>query len=99
LCATAMLLHDGLADREPEPGAAWLGGEERIEQLRELAARDAAAGIDHADLLQLEQPWDGALAPHAVRVRGAAAGAARHAPPSHAAQLVAQRSAPFHGLQ
>src|ERR1044071_241391 len=52
---TAVLLHDGLADRKPEAGAARLGGKERIEQLGQHLARDADAGVDHADLLILEE--------------------------------------------
>src|SRR5436190_793341 len=51
---TAVLLHDGLRDAEPEPRARGLGGEERIEQLGQRAARDADASVDDAHLLHLE---------------------------------------------
>src|SRR5436190_20779463 len=53
LDGAAVLLHDGLADRKPEAGAAGLGREERVEQLGQRVARDPDAGVDHADLLQL----------------------------------------------
>src|SRR5260221_11150857 len=41
LDAPLMLVHDRLGDREPQPGADGLGGEERMEQLAQHAARHA----------------------------------------------------------
>src|SRR5689334_494591 len=64
----AMLLHDGLGDAESEPRSRGLGREERIEQLRERAARDADAGVDGADLLDLEPRCAAVLGPPLVAV-------------------------------
>src|SRR5262245_45885939 len=50
----AVLLHDGLRDAETEPGALGLGGEERVEQLGQHAARDAHAVVDDAHLLRFD---------------------------------------------
>src|SRR5215813_9596759 len=47
-----VLLHDGLRDRESEPGALRLGREERMEQLRQHAARHARAVVGDAHLLE-----------------------------------------------
>src|SRR5262252_44046 len=58
----AVLLHDGLRDAEPQAGARGLRGEERVEQLRQRAARDADAGVDDAHLLDLEPRRDPAAA-------------------------------------
>src|SRR5262252_7464932 len=51
---SAVLLHDGLRDAEAQPRARGLGGEERVEELRQRAARDADAGVDDAHLLHLD---------------------------------------------
>src|SRR5260370_1187874 len=45
-----VLLHDPVHEREPEAGALRLGGEEGLEQVREVAGGDAAAGVAHAEL-------------------------------------------------
>src|SRR5438094_3777025 len=51
LDGAAVLLHDGLRNRQPEPGAPGLGREERIEKLGEHAARHADAGVADAHAL------------------------------------------------
>ena len=49
--APPVLLHDSLADREPEPGAFAfrLGGEERLEHLGRERLRHAGPVVDHVD--------------------------------------------------
>src|SRR6185369_4075110 len=82
----AVLLHDGLRDAQAQSGPGRPGGEEGVEQLRQRAARDADAGVDHAHLLRLE-PHRVAAPPGAGRVAVAALGtleAIRGAPPGPA---------------
>src|SRR5438132_1999885 len=47
---TAVLLHDAVDQREPESGSLRFGGEEGLEDVREVARGDALAGIAHGDL-------------------------------------------------
>src|SRR5262245_61004682 len=61
LDGAAMLVHDGLRDRQPQPGALGFGREERVEQLRQNAAWHAHAGVAHAHLLVLDPPWSRVL--------------------------------------
>ena len=44
-----MRLDDGPRDRQPEPHAARLGGEERVEELRRVLRGDAAAAVANGD--------------------------------------------------
>ena len=50
LDGAAVVLDDALADRQPEPGALVLRREERDEQVLQLGARDADAGVAEAHL-------------------------------------------------
>src|SRR5215510_9087222 len=45
----AMRLDDGARDRQADPHAMPLGGEERLEQLRSRLFRNAVSGVGHAD--------------------------------------------------
>src|SRR4030095_11786311 len=77
----SVLVHDGLADGQPEPGAAGLGREEWIEHLGQHAAWNPDTGVDHAHLLH-HRPGTRlrpAGAPRAIR--RAAAGAPRPSAP------------------
>src|SRR5258708_31434164 len=66
---TAVFLHDGLRDAEPQAGARGLRGEERVEQLRERAAWDAHPCVDDAHLLDLDPGRNPAL-PVALAIFG-----------------------------
>src|SRR3989475_5563117 len=54
----AVLLHDPVDEREAEPGAPGLGGEERLEDGGAVVRRDAvpAVGYPHLQLLALARP-------------------------------------------
>src|SRR5262249_54572627 len=82
----AVFLHDRRGDAGPQAGARGLGGEERVEQLGQRAARDADAGVDHAHLLELEPaPLGRAAVPALVlapAILDPPAGPARRPPPA-----------------
>src|SRR5438552_18982773 len=84
LDGAAVLLHDGLRNRQPEPGAPGLGREERIEKLGEHAARHADAGVADAHALDLGPRPDATSMGR--RVARAPAGAARRAAAAALAQ-------------
>src|SRR5262249_13635843 len=93
----SVLVHDRLADRKPQAGAARLGREEWIEQLGQHAARDTGPLVYPALLLDLT-PRSAAASGISAAIAGAAPRPAGGAAATHPSHLVAKLAAFRHRL-